>query len=126
MAAHWSRETYESIFSGGGPPRLVLVGEEGSKIAGFLVARILGPDWELENIVVRQDHSRRGLGSLLISELLHRAVQEGVAVSLEVRESNVAARGLYGKVGFMPTGRRSGYYRDPEEDAICYRYQPST
>jgi ribosomal-protein-alanine N-acetyltransferase len=124
-AAHWTRETYENIFSGEGPARLVLIAE-GSEILGFLVARIIGPDWELENIVVKQDHSRRGLGSLLMSELLHRAIEKRATVSLEVRESNVAARALYEKVGFMRAGGRTAYYRDPEEDAICYRYQPPT
>ena len=48
--------------------------------------------------------------------------QEGAAaVFLEVRESNRAARALYEKWAFLESGRRRGYYKDPEEDAILYR-----
>ena len=42
-------------------------------------------------------------------------------VYLEVRESNVAARGLYDGLGFRELGRRSRYYRRPVEDAILLR-----
>jgi len=40
---------------------------------------------------------------------------------LEVRESNDAARGLYGSRGFSEIGRRRGYYRRPVEDALVMR-----
>jgi ribosomal-protein-alanine N-acetyltransferase len=39
-------------------------------------------------------------------------------VLLEVRESNVAARQLYEKIGFSQAGRRAGYYRGPFEDGL--------
>jgi [ribosomal protein S18]-alanine N-acetyltransferase len=42
------------------------------------------------------------------------------AILLEVRKSNLAARGLYEKQGFREVGRRRTYYADPEEDAILY------
>jgi ribosomal-protein-alanine N-acetyltransferase len=41
-----------------------------------------------------------------------------VTVLLEVRESNVAARRLYRKLGFTEHGRRSNYYLQPAEDAL--------
>jgi ribosomal-protein-alanine N-acetyltransferase len=44
-------------------------------------------------------------------------------IVLEVRESNLPARALYEKAGFVESGSRSGYYRDPEENAICYGLQ---
>ena len=42
------------------------------------------------------------------------------AVQLEVRSSNVAARALYGSLGFSETGSRPKYYATPDdrEDAI--------
>jgi len=39
-------------------------------------------------------------------------------VTLEVRESNQAARHLYGKYGLEVTGRRRAYYTDNGEDAL--------
>jgi ribosomal-protein-alanine N-acetyltransferase len=38
-------------------------------------------------------------------------------VTLEVRVSNTVAQNLYGKYGFVVTGRRLRYYRDNDEDA---------
>ena len=39
-------------------------------------------------------------------------------MTLEVRESNTPAIGLYRKLGFEEVGRRKGYYTNPKEDAI--------
>ena len=39
-------------------------------------------------------------------------------LTLEVRASNTAARALYGKLGYLQTGMRRGYYEHPKEDAI--------
>lgn len=56
--------------------------------------------------------------------LLDEARQNGEAVFLEVRESNMAARRLYEKLGFAETGRRRGYYANPPEDAVLYSKTP--
>ena len=79
-------------------------------------------EWEIENIAVAGPARRRGLGTRLLGELLDLARGRGAdAVFLEVRESNHAARALYEKWAFLESGRRRGYYKDPEEDAILYR-----
>jgi len=61
----------------------------------------------------------RGLGELLFSAMVREA-REAVAatLTLEVRESNLAARGLYAKYGLEVMGRRRGYYTDNGEDAL--------
>lgn len=122
-AAHWSAREYEAPVSADTPERLALVAcEEAEVIAGFVIARCGEQEWEIENVVVAPASRRQGIGELLIQELLRQA-REGVAadVFLEVRESNAAARALYGKLGFTEQGRRSRYYRDPEEDAVLMR-----
>lgn len=118
-ASHWSLTTYQEIFSG--PiPRVALVSED-NNVAGFLVARTLPDEWEIENIVVAHDHRRHGSGSLLLEELLHRAALESpVKILLEVRESNAAARSLYQRFSFKQVSVREGYYEHPDEDAIVY------
>jgi ribosomal-protein-alanine N-acetyltransferase len=47
----------------------------------------------------------------------------GGAIFLEVRSSNVAARNLYEKLGFLQVGCRQGYYSSPPEDGIVMRFQ---
>ena len=47
------------------------------------------------------------------------AARSGVRrATLEVRESNVAARRLYERLGFTVTAKRPKYYAQPEEDAL--------
>jgi ribosomal-protein-alanine acetyltransferase len=134
--AHWSEEQYRELFQPADSPtrRLVLVAENAVGASypassqadetpvGFLVARHLAPEWELENIDISGAARRHGLGSRLLDALLNAAREtHSEAVFLEVRESNLAARRLYRKAGFDETGRRKSYYSNPLEDAILYR-----
>jgi len=119
-AAHWSEADYQRLFTEPAG-RVTLVIEE-DRIQGFIVARNLGPEWEIENVVIANPAQRRGLGTRLVQELLDLAQAQGAqGVSLEVRESNRAARALYSKLGFVESGRRKSYYRNPEEDALLYK-----
>ena len=123
--AHWTEQQYLDLFAARGesPARLALVAEEdgASTLAGFLVARNVPPDWELENIVVAPTFRRMGIGKKLIDALLVQAQHtDSEAVFLEVRESNTAARCLYENLGFRETGRRKAYYANPSEDAVLY------
>ncbi len=118
-AAHWSEESYRQTFQQ--PVRIVLVMDDEGPIQGFLIARIAGEECELENIVVASSSQRCGLGSKLMQELIAVAKSQGATrVFLEVRESNVAARSLYEKCGFVISGRRKSYFADPVEDAALY------
>ena len=101
---------------------MALVIEEPSGVQGFLIAKVIAAEWELENIAIAGTARRRGLGTRLLGEFLdHVRAQGATAVFLEVRESNRAARSLYEKWAFEKAGRRVRYYRDPDEDAILYR-----
>jgi ribosomal-protein-alanine N-acetyltransferase len=139
-AAHWTEEQYLDAVASAGVERLVLVSEapvssasaasaeatgaDAPCLQGFLVARHVAAEWELENIVVAPRGRRKGLGNRLLEALLIAASEtNNSAVFLEVRESNAAARSLYEKVGFEQTGRRNSYYTGPREDAILYRFR---
>jgi ribosomal-protein-alanine N-acetyltransferase len=121
-AAHWSRGQYDRVFGEDAPRRLALVIEDEAILQGFLVAHEIAQEWEIENIAIAGAARRRGLGTRLLGEFLkHVRSQGGTSVFLEVRESNHAARLLYEKWAFEESGRRSGYYAQPQEDAIVYR-----
>jgi len=120
-AAHWPESFYAALFEDGAAERISLVGEEEGELRGFLVARIIGDECELENAVVAESSQRRGLGSKLIRSLIDEVRDRKVArIFLEVRESSLAARALYLKCGFAIGGRRASYYTDPREDAVLY------
>ena len=135
-AAHWTENDYRAAIAGD-PPRLALLMDldetdsmlvqfaEESRIApepgtqGFVVARVLDHEMEIENVVIASSLRRFGLGSLMLEHLLQTAKNKGITrVFLEVRESNLAAVKLYEKAGFLVTGRRKSYYRAPDEDAL--------
>ena len=115
-ASHWTVEQYHKLVEGG----VVLVAEEGGKLCGFIGAHAVAGEWEIENVAVAAELVRRGVGTELVRRLIERARSEAAAILLEVRESNLPARGLYEKQGFREVGRRRGYYADPVEDAILY------
>ncbi len=122
-AAHWQEAQYQAALElGAVPERVVLLVLE-EAVLGFIAARVLADEWEIENVVISSAAQRRGLGSQLVRELLELARKRGAhSIFLEVRESNEGARQLYAKSGFMPAGRRKSYYADPPEDALLFRY----
>lgn len=121
-AAHWSEAQYASALHDGHPRRVLLVAEDGGNLLGFVAGAEIAGEWELENIVVAEEARRRRLGETLLRAFLGAAVEgAGHSVFLEVRESNRSARNLYEKNGFVQSGRRPDYYRDPSEDAILYK-----
>ena len=119
-AAQWSRPQYEIAVSS--PDRVAFVSGDDLGVDGFVVARAIGGEWEIENIVVTEKSRRRGLGGRLLAQIIDLARRRTAAVIfLEVRESNTGARSFYEKNGFIQSGRRGQYYHEPEEDARVYR-----
>jgi ribosomal-protein-alanine N-acetyltransferase len=118
-AARWTRETFEKV-SGSGERAWVI--ESGGWIEGFLVIRIVVDEAEILNIAVDQLARRKGRATALLQESLTELGKARVQrVFLEVRESNAAALAFYTKLGFEMFGKRPGYYRDPEEAALCMK-----
>ena len=123
-ASHWPAEDYQRIFDAEYPLRFALIAGNDPP-SGFLVVRMVEPDWEIENLAVAAQARRFGVGRALVAELLERARGAGAAsVMLEVRESNQPARALYESSGFQAVARRVAYYHDPPEDAVIYRIIP--
>lgn len=95
------------------------VAELRGAVAGFVAWRELAAgEAEILNLAVDPMHRRRGVATRLLEPLLAR---RQTTWYLEVRESNAAARALYGKMGFREVGRRSSYYQDTGEAAVVMR-----
>lgn len=130
-AAQWDASHYESIFENHTDNaslqqshRIALVLEDAGTVKGFVIARVAADQCELENIAVEAASRRSGFATQLLKALFDWAAKSRVqSVFLEVRASNVAARRLYESAGFRHTGRRPGYYQNPEEEAILYSRQ---
>jgi ribosomal-protein-alanine N-acetyltransferase len=123
-APQWPRTVYVSLLENAGGGRVVLVAEDAGSgaVAGFVVARLIPPEADLESIAVAGEFQRRGVARELFSALAGVLEQSGIAeIMLEVRAGNGPALGLYGCLGFVEEGRRRGYYAGPVEDALLMR-----
>ena len=83
-----------------------------SLASGWLVAGEL----QVMLVAVQPAQQRQGLGRQVLQALLEQAQQLGCHLAtLEVAASNKAAINLYGALGFISCGQRSGYYRNGED-----------
>jgi [ribosomal protein S18]-alanine N-acetyltransferase len=88
--------------------------------AGILVTP--GEQAWINNIAVRRDHQRQGIGRALLEALLGLAERGRVqSVLLEVAADNAAAQHLYARYGFQPVAVRRGYYQPSNTDALVMR-----
>ena len=88
-------------------------------IAGYIVARETAGELHINNVAVRREYRRRGIGAALLKRILDEARRRKAnAVFLEVRSANQAAQALYEKSGFKAIARRANYYSEPQEDAV--------
>jgi ribosomal protein S18 acetylase RimI-like enzyme len=89
------------------------------ELLAVLQWRDLGKEGEILDVAVPENNRRQGHAYRLLREFLLFAGKRGVLdMFLEVRESNAAAIALYGKLGFVASGRRPNYYQQPDEAAL--------
>jgi len=122
FADPWTEESFRRLI--GVKPAIFLVAESGpdAAVAGYVAAFSIDEDGEILNVAVASEFRGRGLAGQMLDAVLIEMAARGVRTAfLEVRESNDAARGLYGSRGFSEIGRRRGYYRRPVEDALVMR-----
>ena len=99
------------------PNSYYLVARDNSNIVGFAGIKLVIPDGDIMNIVVKKDFRKKGLGSLLLKNLIDLAKSLGVkTIFLEVDDKNFPAISLYNKFGFKNISKRKNYYK--KNDAI--------
>jgi len=94
-----------------------LIAKENGKIIGFIIGMVYAEDDVLTGHILTIDVSpsyrRKGVGIKLLQELERIFRDRQVKVSrLEVREDNIAALGLYQKLGYKKVGKLHYYYGD--------------
>ncbi|MGM9592584.1 MAG: ribosomal protein S18-alanine N-acetyltransferase [Oscillospiraceae bacterium] len=93
--------------------------DDNGEAVGYVGLMYVLDEGYISNVAVSPEMRRQGIGDMLIDELILRARAKKLSfVTLEVRETNLAAQGLYKKHGFTEVGRRRNYYELPTEDAI--------
>jgi len=116
-AANWPEESYREALTW--PGVVAFVSEVDGKVTGLILGRCVADEAEILNLAVVPPARGRGEGGAMLKAALEEFRSRGVSrVFLEVRESNEIGIAFYTKHGFLKTGRRAGYYREPEEAAV--------
>ncbi len=99
-----------------------LVALQDGVVVGYAGLSVTGAEAWVQNIAVRKDRQRQGIGRALLEALLVEADRRGARpVLLEVAVDNAKAQRLYDRYGFAPVGVRRGYYQPSNTDAVVMR-----
>ena len=116
----WSERSVASELQN--PLSLWLVAEENGRVLGYVGSQTVLDESDMLNLAVLPECRRGGVGRALVTALCAALQSRGShCLTLEVRDSNAAARALYAALGFREIGRRPRYYSRPTEDAVLYR-----
>lgn len=94
--------------------------DDSGVLLGYAGLAVQAPDeaW-VQNIAVRRDAQRQGIGRAMLEALLREAARRGARKTLlEVAVDNAPAQKLYAGYGFEPVGVRRGYYQPSNTDAL--------
>ena len=112
----WSEVSVAESMSAG--TKFYVAEADGNTVGYMGISEIAGEGY-VTNVAVLKEHRSKAFGKKLISFVFAAAKKDACEfVSLEVRESNLAAISLYEKTGFERVGLRRGFYDNPKENAI--------
>ena len=99
--------------------RVNRVAEVDGRVVGHAGLMMVADYGHVTTLAVHPDVQGSGIGTCLMADLCRAAVERQlVTMTLEVRVSNLRARELYRRFGFIPAWAQSGYYSDTGEDAL--------
>ena len=95
---------------------------EDGRVVGYAGLAVVRPEAWVNNIAVRRDRQRSGVGRTLMDALLAHARGAGATHTLlEVAADNAPAQKMYAGYGFEVVGVRRGYYQPSNTDALVMR-----
>jgi len=120
----WSAGMFWNELAAGHP---YIAAVQDGEVVGYAGLVVAPPDeaW-VNNMAVRRDHQRHGIGRALLEELLAIARRSGARHTLlEVAADNLPAQALYDSYGFEVIGLRKNYYQASGTDALVMRRSES-
>jgi ribosomal-protein-alanine N-acetyltransferase len=112
----WSAAMFWNELSNG---HHYVVALEDGELVGYAGLAVAPDEAWVQNVAVRADHHRHGIGRRLLEALLAEVSSQGIKRTLlEVAVNNVPAQRLYAGYDFEPVGIRRGYYQPSNTDAL--------
>ncbi len=113
----WSKEMIEPMLL-----KFLVAKNHKGRIVGFLAVETVLDETHILHTAVHPNFRRKKIASLLVKYVLKDPSRKYI---LEVRENNLAAKGLYKKFGFKVASKRKEYYKENNEDALVMIYERS-
>ena len=100
-----------------------MVAEFEGRVVGFMIYELFQDRMHVMSFAVCGQYRRSGIGTQMIEKLINKLSQQRrTSITLEVRETNLAAQLFFQKQGFRATSILRDYYEDTSEDAYSMEY----
>ena len=101
-----------------------MVAEHGEKVVGFMIYELHKSKLHILNFAVHSAWRRVGVGAQMVSKLISKlSSHRRTRISLEVRETNLAAQLFFSKQDFRAVRVLRAFYEDSGEDAFLMEYR---
>ena len=104
-----------------------MVAEHAERVVGFMIYELHKTRLHILNFAVSNNLRRRGVGRQMIDKLVGKlSSQRRTEITLEVRETNLAAQIFFRESSFRATSVLRDFYDDSPEDAYVMQYSFQT
>lgn len=101
-----------------------IVAEQGEKVVGFMIYELHKSKLHILNFAVSPGQRRSGVGAQMVAKLISKlSSHRRTRITLEVRETNLAAQLFFRQQGFRAVRVLRAYYEDSGEDAFLMQYR---
>lgn len=96
-----------------------IIMEMDGRVIGYAGFMLVVGEADITRVAVFKEYRGQGFGNALTEAFVQKAWElEAEAITLDVRESNIAAQKAYEKSGFKSVGIRPNFYDKPREGAV--------
>lgn len=115
----WTPDLFVNEFSNPRSVKRIIRSAVDNHLIGYIIWWVVLDEGHLMSIAIDPEDQNKGAGKFLVAKMIEECKTNRVeSISLEVREGNDPAIGLYDSFGFEAIGLRKKYYADEGKDAI--------
>ncbi|MFL5240913.1 MAG: ribosomal protein S18-alanine N-acetyltransferase [Gemmataceae bacterium] len=101
-----------------------MVAEQGEKVVGFMIYELHKTKLHVLNFAIQPAFRRSGVGVQMVTKLVSKlSSHRRTRITLEIRETNLAAQLFFRSQGFRAIRVLRAYYEDSGEDAFLMQYR---
>ena len=109
----WTKSQWEKELTNEKRICIGVLDQETKKLLGLASAWKVIDELHITSLAVYPEHQRKGLGKLLMADLIKRSKSILIHhIYLEVKDNNESAKAFYESMGFKTVGNRPNFYKD--------------